>query len=145
MQGETSVNSYTVHVEDNPPEEDMDVVEEGLQAYIVARSPLVDLQPLAVLLRDENHQVVGGALGWTKRGWLEINEVWVHEHLRGQSYGTQLIQAAEQEAFARGCRQVYLSTLSFEAPEFYRKLGYEEIGRLEGYKDTRYHFQKRLH
>ncbi len=138
------MGSYTVRVEENSPEEDMDVVEEGLQAYIAARSPLVDLRLLAVLLRDEERHVVGGALGWTKRGWLEINVVWVHEQLRGQGYGTQLIRAAEQEAIARGCRQVYLSTLSFEAPEFYRKLGYEEIGRLEGYKDTRYHFQKRL-
>lgn len=138
------MNSYTVHVEENPPEEDMDVVEEGLHAYIAARSPLVDLRLLTVLLRDENHQVVGGALGWTKRGWLEINVVWVHEQLRGQGYGTQLMQAAEQEALARGCLQVYLSTFDFQAPEFYRKLGYEEIGQLEGYQDIRYHFQKRL-
>jgi ribosomal protein S18 acetylase RimI-like enzyme len=138
------VNSYTVCVEDNPPEEDMDVVEEGLQAYIAAHSKLVDLRLLAVPLRDEEHHVVGGALGWTKRGWLEINVVWVHEGLRGQGYGTQLMRAAEQEAIARGCRQVYLSTFNFQAPEFYRKLGYEEIGRLEGHKDIRYHFQKRL-
>jgi len=135
---------YTVHVEDNPAEEDMDIVEEGLQAYIAVHSKLTDLHLLAVFLRDKNHHVVGGALGWTKRGWLEINVVWVHEELRGQGYGTQLIRAAEQEALARGCRQVYLSTLSFEAPEFYRKLGYVEIGRLEGHRDTRFHFQKRL-
>jgi GNAT superfamily N-acetyltransferase len=122
----------------------MDVVEEGLQAYIAAHSKLVDLRLLAVLLRDANHRVVGGALGWTKRGWLELNVVWVREDLRGQGYGTRLVRAAEQEAIARGCRAVYLSTLSFEAPGFYPKLGYEEIGRLEGYQDTRHHFQKRL-
>ena len=62
------MDGYTVSVEDDPTEANMDIVEDGLQAYAEARSKLVDLRLLVVFLRDRNHQVVGGALGWTKRG-----------------------------------------------------------------------------
>ncbi|MDQ2903540.1 MAG: GNAT family N-acetyltransferase [Ktedonobacteraceae bacterium] len=122
----------------------MDIVQQGLWDNIEEHSKLTDLQLLAVLLRDSDRHVVGGVLGWTKRGWVEINVVWVRADLRGKGHGTRLMQAAEQEARARGCRQVYLSTMNFEAPEWYKKLGYELIGTLEGHRDIRHHFQKHL-
>jgi len=138
------MEDFSVTVEENASEEEMDIVENGLTAYVDAHSKLVDLRLMSVFLRDADRQVVGGVLGWTKRGWLEINVVWIREDLRGKGFGAQLIRAAEQEAIARGCRQVYLNTFDFEAPEFYKKLGYEVIGILEGHKEKRYHFQKWL-
>ncbi len=141
-----TMDPYVVSVEEEPDEADMQAVEDGLTAYVSSISKLEDLKLMAVLLRDSARQVVGGVLGWTKRGWLEINVVWVREDLRGQGYGSRLMRAAEDEARARGCHSAYLYTFSFEAPKFYEKLGYEAFGVLEGYsgEHKRYHFQKRL-
>lgn len=140
------VDEYVVSVEDEPDDADMQVVEDGLNAFVSSISKLEDLKLMAVLLRDGERRVVGGALGWTKRGWLEINVVWVREDLRGQGYGPRLMRAAEDEARARGCHSAYLNTFSFQAPGFYEKLGYEAFGVLDGYsgEHKRYHFQKRL-
>jgi GNAT superfamily N-acetyltransferase len=41
------------------------------------------------------------------------------------------VQAAEREAIRRGCIGVWLLSYSFQAPGFYRRLGYRQIGALD--------------
>jgi GNAT superfamily N-acetyltransferase len=92
-----------------------------------------DGHELAIFLRDDATQIVGRVYGWTWAGWLEIRYLWVHESLRHQGYGRAMLQAAEQEAQARGCSRVLLDTFSFQAPEFYQRLGYVEVANLEDF------------
>jgi GNAT superfamily N-acetyltransferase len=61
-----------------------------------------------------------------------IEWLWVTESARGQGLGRGLVQCAEREAAARGCTVVRVNTHSFQAPDFYRKLGYDEIGFAPG-------------
>ena len=60
-----------------------------------------------------------------------IEWLWVSSTRRGAGLGSQLLQAAEGEARRRGCRIVRVNTHTFQAPDFYRKLGYEQIGYAE--------------
>ena len=68
------------------------------------------------------------------------------ESLRGRGHGRQLLAAAEHYAVERGCTRAWLTTFSFQAPEFYPKLGYEPFAVLEDHPlGHRHHFlQKRL-
>ena len=86
--------------------------------------------PLHIVEYDENGQTIGGILGGTYWGWLYVDILWVHEDHRHKGIGTRLLREAEKEAVFRGCHHVHLDTMSWQAPEFYRKHGYEVIGIL---------------
>jgi len=85
-----------------------------------------------VTLNDKG-RIVGGVIGETFIGWLFVKFLWVAETHRGKGWGKSLMEAAEKEAAKRGVRNAYVDTFSFQAPEFYRKLGYREFGRLDDF------------
>jgi ribosomal protein S18 acetylase RimI-like enzyme len=57
----------------------------------------------------------------------------VAESLRRKNLGKALIEKAEAEARKRGVGNVFLDSFTFQAPKFYRKLGYREFGRLKDF------------
>src|ERR1051326_7354832 len=120
-------------IETQPAHADVDFLEEQINAYNIAQTGIDFGGLLACFARDEANQIVAGLMGWTWGDCCEIRSLWVHADLRGQRYGTHLLQAAEEEAARRGCAQVVLNTHSFQAPEFYRKRGYEIVGVVDGY------------
>ena len=133
-------------LEDNPNPRDLDFLEDQINAYNVAVTGIVDWYPLAIFVRDDNQQIVAGINGGMWGGYLEIKNLWVCERLRGQGLGRRLLLAAELAARARGCAQVLLDTHDFQAPEFYKKLGYTVFGVFEGIggRYNRYYLSKKL-
>jgi GNAT superfamily N-acetyltransferase len=133
-------------VEDTPNTSDLEYLEDQINRYNVAVTGIVDWYPLAIFVRDERRHVVAGINGGMWGGYLEIRNLWVHEDLRGQGYGKRLLMAAEQQAYARGCTQVLLDTHDFQAPGFYKKLGYTVFGTFEGIggRYNRYYLSKKL-
>jgi ribosomal protein S18 acetylase RimI-like enzyme len=125
-------DEVTLHVTDDPTSEQAGAVWRELEAFN-RRFVSEDRRPLAVFLRDEDGQLHGGLVGSTLWGWLHIELLWVEEALRGQGWGGRLLTAAEGEAVTRGCRNAFLTTMSFQAPEFYRRHGYEVIARMDGF------------
>jgi GNAT superfamily N-acetyltransferase len=90
-------------------------------------------RPLDILVRDDKNEIVGGLIASTYWGWLDIDDLWVTENLRGQGLGRRLLRMAEEEARARGCSRAKLRTFSFQARGFYEKEGYRVVGELEDY------------
>lgn len=140
---------YTLTLEDNPVAGDLEAVRAGLDAFnrsVIATDKHAEYQSLNILIRANDGQVMGGLLGGSWWGWLYISILWVHDDLRGQDFGTDLMRTAEQEALKRGCHSAFVDTHSFQALPFYLKLGYEIFGELEDFPpgQTRYFLKKRL-
>jgi GNAT superfamily N-acetyltransferase len=76
---------------------------------------------------------LGGLTGRTHQRWVYVELLGVAEGARGQDVGTRLMEAMEALARERGLAGLWLDTYSFQAPGFYARLGYEEIGRIPGY------------
>jgi GNAT superfamily N-acetyltransferase len=123
--------NYSSTLTDQPNPDDVKFVEDGLATYNLQFAPPYGTQRLVVLLRADDGKLVGGLLGLTWWGWLRIDIMWLDEAVRGQDWGTRVIETAEAEAIRRGCHHAFLDTMSFQALPFYLKLGYTVFGQLD--------------
>ena len=104
----------------------------GLRAYNIGAVGKLDHKPLTITVR-EGEDIVAGLAGETVLGWIFIDLLWVSGEKRRSGLGTALMEKAEAEARKRGVRKAYLNTFSFQAPAFYKKLGYKQFGRLNDF------------
>ncbi len=98
------------------------------------------------VLKDSEGRIFGGLLGRVYRFAFFVHILWVSEELRGQGYGSKLLEEAEAIAREKGCGLIHLDTWNFQAPEFYKKHGFEVFGILEGFPEgfKRYFLRKSL-
>ncbi|CAB3764352.1 GCN5 family acetyltransferase [Burkholderia sp. MSh2] len=90
-----------------------------------------DASALDVYVTDPaTGDILGGLTGRTSLGLFFIELFYLPEALRGGGFGSRLLREAEAEAKRRGCARAVLYTISFQAPDFYRKHGYEAFGEV---------------
>ena len=87
-----------------------------------------ETKPLSVVARDEHGKLIGGVAGRTIYNNFLIGVLWVNKETRGSGLGRRLMALAEFEAKKRGCVVAQVDTLSFQAPVFYQKIGFEIVG-----------------
>jgi GNAT superfamily N-acetyltransferase len=118
---------------EDPTPADIAYLEDRLYEFNAATTGIRDGRGLGLFLRDDDGRILAAAAGHTWGGTCELRQVWVAEPLRRQGIGRRLLAAAEAEAIRRGCRQLVLGTHSFQAPEFYRKLGFTVVAEVGDY------------
>jgi len=119
-------------VTDAPSPEARILLGTGLDEHNRDQAGYWDQRPLAVLVCDPSTgAILGGLTGRTSLGLAFIDLVYLPASLRGRGYGARILQEAEAEARRRGCRGGVLYTITFQAPEFYARHGWEEFGRVE--------------
>lgn len=104
---------------------------DGVRQYNFQHMGTEQSQPLSVVAYNDEGKLIAGVSGRTIYQQFLIIAVWVDQSLRGTGLGRQLMQQAEIEAIKRGCKAAQLDTLSFQAPLFYQKLGFEIVGQVE--------------
>jgi len=120
-------------VRDTLAADEVAALDERLYEFNVAATGIADGRELGVFAHDDGGALAGALTATTWGGCCEIRLLWVAEHERRRGLGRSLMDAAEREARARGCTQVLLHTHSFQAPDFYRRLGYQVIGEIPNY------------
>jgi ribosomal protein S18 acetylase RimI-like enzyme len=131
---------------DTPTDEERQAIIAPLRAYNTAKTGGTVPELVAWLVRDEQDEIVGGLYGRVFFRWLYIELLVVPEQARGQGTGSTLMQMAEKLAREKNCVGIWLDTFDFQAPEFYRKHGFTEIGQIDDYPPghQRFFLQKRL-
>ena len=109
-------------------DEALQVLVSGLMQNAIEQNvPVYHAVPLSVLAHNKAGALIGGLTGETFWDWLYIDILWVQKADRACGLGGDLVRRAEVLALERGCHSAYLWTESFEAPDFYGKLGYEKF------------------
>jgi ribosomal protein S18 acetylase RimI-like enzyme len=118
----------------------------GLDSYNKSKMGFINSKDLGLEARNHRGVLVGGLVGHTYWGWLQIYELCVHKTYRRQGLGSTLLHHAEALAKKRGCKYIQLDTFSFQAPGFYKKLGFKSFGVLKPFPkgQARHYFFKKI-
>lgn len=124
--------AFTLTLTDVADEEIRRAIANPLLQFNLGKAGAGQHRPLVITVRDHSDAVMGGLWGATSYGWLYTQMLLVPQALRGRGVGRALMQQAENEAIARGCRGAWVDT-QFGARGFYEQLGYQCFGELPDY------------
>lgn len=102
--------------------------------------------PFAFFLYDDVQEIKGGIKGSNFYGSLYIDYIYIDPLLREQGYGRILLEKAESWALDQHCTFATLTTMNFEAKNFYLKCGYTIEFEQKGYMNdaSMIYFRKNL-
>lgn len=124
------MTAFTVSLTDTADPDLQAVISEGLSSYNGEMGGARDRKPLTIVIKGEDGALLGGLLGRTSMGLLFIDLFYLPKELRRSGLGSSILQMAEDEARARGCSAGVLYTISFQAPDFYKRHGWKVLGEV---------------
>jgi len=113
-----------------PKPKDYKTLSNGMLSYHDKKGHRRKSETINIFLKDDKKVTHGGIIVTVLWNGIEINSLWVEESLRGKGLGRRLVKAAENEGRVRGCTFIYTNTFTWQAPDFYKKLGYKTYGEL---------------
>ena len=131
-------------VETLPPEVEEKMTKDLIE-YESSQGIDVNYKRFALVLSDDNDEVIGVLNAYTAFAEVYIDDMWVYSIHRGKGYGRKLISELEDLFKGRGFNNINLCTNTFNAPDFYKKCGFQlEFTRknLKNPKLTKYFFVK---
>ncbi len=106
-----------------------DVIEEKMRKDLVdyesSHGIDVNFRRFALILSDANEEVVSVLNAFTAFSEVYIDDLWVNSAHRGQGHGRTLLKELEDHFKGQGFNNINLVTNQFNAPEFYKKCGFQ--------------------
>ncbi|ATD31582.1 GNAT family N-acetyltransferase [Macrococcoides bohemicum] len=79
----------------------------------------------------DGSNVIAGIVAESRHQTVEIEFLYVDDKYRKQGLGKQLLDYLETVAKRQGMTSILVNTYSFQAPDFYLKMGYELLFKVE--------------
>lgn len=116
--------------------EDYSIVLDGINDFNFSQSPktIEPKYPIFLFAKNVQNSIIGGVYG--SLGYyagLQIHTLWVADYFRKQGVGKALMLEIEAIGKQSGAIKVILDTFTFQAEDFYKKLGYQEFGRIKNF------------
>ena len=121
---------------ENPSDEDMEIVRNGLmdhdKEYPYGELDIPD-KDICLALKNADGDVLGGVITSMKTGIMHLEVLWVDDRFRGQGYGRDIVLEAERIGRQKDYPTSSTWTFSFQAHGFYQAIGYKVLGIFDGY------------
>jgi len=111
-------------------------INDGFAEYSAEHGVPFRAQKRLGFVATDGERFVGTATGLTDHDWFRLTDMWIERPYRRQGTGRDLLARLEERVRREGLTRIYTWTAEYEAPIFYRKLGYEVFGVLEGFYAT---------
>ena len=102
-----------------------DFIHEGFTKYGKQCGVTLNYDEFCFAAEDSEGKIIGVITGRAYYNEVHIGDLIVDERYRGTGLGSRLVHAAEDAYRGKGYDVVTLTTFGFQAPEFYKRLGYE--------------------
>ena len=106
---------------DNKVEE---FINEEFSQYAIQKEIILNYDEFCFVAEDDG-EIAGVITGRAYYNEVHIGDLIVGRNCRKSGIGTTLVQAVETAYKDKGYDKISLTTFGFQAPEFYKKLGYE--------------------
>ncbi len=120
----------------SPSTQELEILTLGLSLEAKLKKNQKPVIPYAYFLKNTQGVILGGINGCVLYGYLTIDQLWIEESLRGNDFGKELMQLAENFGISHQCRYASVNTMDWEAKDFYIKLGYQIEFQREGYDNS---------
>ncbi len=98
------------------------------EASIAHGNPLKPSQRCSFVALEEGNFIgcaCGSTNGFSDKHWFYLDELFLEKAYRRQGLGAEILKKLEEKAAALGVESIYTWTAGYEAPEFYKRQGYE--------------------
>jgi len=126
------MTSFKLNAFSNDSNQELEFAVEQLKKFNRSFTGPFESEQFGLIAKSKNNALIGAIHGNTEWEWVFIKHLWVREDHRSEGLGSELMEAIISASKERGRYKYYLSTFDFQAPDFYKKFGFEVFGKLPG-------------
>lgn len=119
-------------LEEKDPDRIKTLIYQGLQEYNMGFLGTYERKNFAIYTNDQNAKTIAAIYGFIIEKpdikTMRIEFFWVDKVHRRLGIGTKFMQYLEELAVTKNCQSIQVTTLEFQAADFYKKMGYIQIG-----------------
>jgi ribosomal protein S18 acetylase RimI-like enzyme len=101
-----------------------DFIHNEFTRYGIQNGVTLNYDEFCFAAENADGKIIGVITGRAYYNEVHIGDLIVAENHRGSGVGSQLVRAVEKEYRNKGYDVITLTSFGFQAPEFYKKLGY---------------------
>ncbi len=107
-------------------------IEKAFTDYAEANDVDLNFEEFCFVAEDDSEEIAGALTGITHYNEVHLGDLIIDKKYRRQGLGTKLVKTVEEEYGKKGFEKITLTTFGFQAPGFYKKLGYslESAGQI---------------
>ena len=113
-----------IEYKENLDDEFYDIIDTEFNKFATKNGVICNYKTFNFIAKEDN-KIVGIITGHSYYKELHIGDLIILEEYRNKHIGTKLVQAVEKFYKNRGFENINLTTYNFQAPEFYKKCGFE--------------------